>query len=502
MNTRLRFFKHTFIVLSIMCCILLGCTTLIYALGGMDNLGISLGRIPSETSVATADKAPAPTTAQASKTAEDVSPDSSTTTADIVLTNATDTGAKASSTGTAAKATVDPTVQTPVQSSVVSAEGQQNTSEAGEEKNSSIPGKQGKETLPDKLEHSSPTPSLTISAVGDIMAHQGNLNNAYSPKTGVYDFSGFLEYVNPYLSDTDLTIGNFETVTAGPKSGYTSYPNFNTPDAILTALSQAGFDILSTANNHSLDRGINGLTRTIQMINKNKMINIGSSADGRNKYSIRDINGIKVAVLAYSGLYNGIDRKLSMVQKNTHLCPLEEQQIQKDIKAAKAARADAVIVVVHWGSEYQRTPDSSQTSLAKKMLSWGADIILGSHPHVIQKSEIVKVNGKDKFIIYSMGNFISGYRRIDKMDRPNKIYTEDGVIVKLRLEKDGKSGIVIKSVNYVPTWVDKYYVSGRPVFKIIPISNANISGNYVTAYNKPFIIQSYKNTMGIMAKMK
>ncbi|OPX43762.1 capsule biosynthesis protein CapA [Ruminiclostridium hungatei] len=474
MKTKFRLFKHTFIVLSIMCCFLLGSTSIIYALSDF-----SVFAAASNPPVSSQSPSAGNTPAAAGTASPSASETSETTEGTAPSTGGTD----------------NPAAQTSSQPS-----NPQPGNTPGEPS-----GNTGSENQPgnDKPVPAHTTKTAAIAVVGDIMAHQGNLNNAYSPKTGTYDFTGFLEYVRPYLSKADLTIGNFETVTAGPKTGYTSYPSFNTPDAILTALSGAGFDILSTANNHCLDRGITGLTRTIQMINKNKMINVGSSTNGKDKYVFKEVNGIKLGILAYSGIYNGLDKKLSASQKSTYLSPINEQQMQKDIKAVKAAGSDAVIVIVHWGTEYQRTPDASQTSLSKKLLNWGADIILGSHPHVIQKSEIVKVNGKDKFIIYSMGNFISGYRRVDKAARPNKIYTEDGIIVNLLLEKDSKNNTVLKTVDYVPTWVDKYYANNRPVFKIIPIPDSNnISGKYVTSYNKPFIQQSYKNTMGIMAKMK
>ncbi len=476
MNSKYRLFKHTFIVLGIMCCILLGSSSIIYAINDFNT-----SEVPSTPGSEYASASTTVTSGQLQSADSSLSAESSSSSAEPSFSSAepssSDESTKTNAPSNEQKE-AKPDSQSPSQSE--SSSKSENKTDTG----------------------AAPA-SVTISAVGDIMAHQGNLNNAYSPKTGNYDFTGFLEYVKPYLSKADLTIGNFETVTAGPKTGYTSYPSFNTPDAILSALSGAGFDILSTANNHCLDRGITGLSRTIEMIKNNNMINVGSSTNGSNKYVIKEVNGVKLGILAYSGMFNGLDRKLSAEQKNTYISPINEQQMQKDIKAAKDAEADAVIVIVHWGTEYQREPNSTQKTLAKKLISWGADIILGSHPHVIQKSEIIKVNGRDKYIIYSMGNFISGYRRVDKANRPNKVFTEDGVIVNLQLEKAPDKGVVIKAVDYVPTWVDKYYVNNRPVFKIIPIPDINnISGKYITDYNRPYIQQSYKNTMGIMEKIK
>lgn len=446
MKTKMHIFKYTFIVLSIMCCLLVGSTSIVEAISGTGTFS-------------TINK-------QVNVSDSNVSPSGTTTTT------------------TSTTATPNDTSVSPTQDSTSQATGPAIT----------VDGLKPTQAI-------SPA-SIVISAVGDLMAHQSNLNNAYSPDKGTYDFNGFLEYVKPILSKSDLTIGNFETVTGGPSSGYTSYPSFNTPDAMLSALSNAGFDVLSTANNHSLDRGINGLTRTIQKIEANKMINVGSSLNGKNKYITKEINGLKVSILSYSSFYNGNDARLTANQKQKYLSPINETQIKNDIQAVKAIGTDAIIVILHWGNEYQREPSSIQTSLSKKVLNWGADVILGSHPHVIQKSEITKVDGKNKFVIYSMGNFISGYRRTDLAKRPNKVYTEDGVIVQLNIEKDPNGGVIIKQADYIPTWVDKYYVKNRPVFKIIPIPSTNITGPYITNYNKAFIKQSYKNTMELMTKLK
>lgn len=499
-----------------MCCILLGSTSIIFAFSDMNSFGIAaMNTQTQQVSQAsqTAAEQTATTASQSAGTASGSSANQPTSAQESQIQGAA--GQTTDTKNTSSQGTNASTSSTEITSGT--APSTSSPSEATSPEDGSMSGNPGGTPAVDTAAPV-PTPennvknpegsgsdkpaTVTISAVGDIMAHQGNLNNAFSPKTGTYDFTGFLEYVKPYLSKSDLTIGNFETVTAGPKTGYTSYPSFNTPDSILSALSWSGFDILSSANNHCLDRGINGLKRTIEMIGKNKMINIGSSTNGKNKYVIKDVNGIKLGILAYSGLYNGADKKLSLSQKNTYLSPIDELQMQKDIKAVKAASADAVIVVVHWGTEYQREPNIHQKQLAQKLLTWGADIILGSHPHVVQKSEIVKINGKDKFIIYSMGNFISGYRRVDKANRPNKVFTEDGVIVNLQLEKDPKKGTIIKDVSYIPTWVDKYYANNRPVFKIIPIPEPDISGKFINNNNRAYIKQSYKNTMGIMAKMK
>ena len=450
-NNRVHTFKCTFLVLSIMCCILL--------------LAITVsGEVSAYTDSSTQSK--------------------------IVLTQA-QPSVPASDTASSTAASASDTANNPA------------NSENSTTSNSAITTGSSVEIVsPPAIDTKPEVRTISIAAVGDIMSHKDNLTAAYNPKTKTYDFSDCFQYIAPELKNSDLVIGNFETVTAGLKEVYSSYPSFNTPDEILKAIASSGFDVLSTANNHCLDRGVAGLARTIKLIQENGMINVGSSIDGKNKYVTKEINGIKVSILSYTYAFNSNDSKLSKKNIEQYLSPINEAQIKKDIQSVRSQGTDAVIVIMHWGNEYQRQPSTYQTALAKKIFEWGGDIILGSHPHVVQKSEIMKVNGQNKYVIYSMGNIVSGYRRTDTGKRPNKIYTEDGVIVKLTIEKDTNNKVSIKTVNHIPTWLDKYYVNGKPVFRILPIPSSDFKAEYINSGNASKVKQSYINTMDLMHNFK
>lgn len=306
----------------------------------------------------------------------------------------------------------------------------------------------------------------TILATGDIMFHMPQIKGAYDENIGKYDFKHNFEYVKKYIKSADLAVANFETVTAGEDIPYSGFPNFNSPVETLDAIKYAGFHMLTTSNNHCLDQGKKGLLNTISAIEERGLINIGTYKEPAEDIFMMDINNIKIALLSYTYGFNGMGYTLTEEEQKYMVRKIDEDRIENDIQKTKDKGADIVVVFIHWGNEYQREPSEEQIKLGRKMVQWGANIILGSHPHVIQRSEIIQYNGKDNYIIYSMGNFLSNQRR-ETMD--NK-YTEDGVMVKLILEKDySKKQTIIQDIEYIPTWVRRYKQDGRWVYQILPV---------------------------------
>lgn len=332
---------------------------------------------------------------------------------------------------------------------------------------------------------------ITLTANGDVMFHTSQINGAYNG--GNYNFDSSFNAVKKYIENADIAMANFESTTGGGSPS--GYPMFNAPDEVLQALSKAGYDILSTANNHCLDTGKSGLIRTINKIHENDMVNVGTYQSPGEHIYIADVKGIKLAVLSYTYGLNGMDNVLSGSEREYMVNLINEDRIQNDIQQSKNLGADMTVVFIHWGTEYQLTPSTDQTRLAQEMFNWGADIILGSHPHVVQRSEMVNINGDMKYVIYSMGNFISNQRRETLGSINNSEYTEDGVIVNITLEKDSNTGKTkILNVQYVPTWVDRQMVNGSYQYQVLPVGNTeNVSGNTKSKMN-----QSYINTMSRM----
>ncbi len=299
-------------------------------------------------------------------------------------------------------------------------------------------------------------PTILLAAVGDVMMHEGQIWAGYDENTGEFDYSEFFNDVKDDILSADFAIANLETTLGGRERKFTGYPMFSSPDEIADALKEAGFDVVVTSNNHSLDRGEKGVLRTLKVLEERGLVAVGTNDSEEATERIRyvEANGIRVAVLAYTYGTNGIP----VPRGKPYLVNLiEENRMLGDISSAKDI-CDAVIVYMHFGQEYMRQPSEEQERLARLLLENGADVVIGSHPHVLQPGEWIDVCDADggivkKYVAYSLGNFISAQRFP---------HTEEGVILQILLEKDLSSDkIIVKEVTEIDTWVDKFKVNGK-----------------------------------------
>lgn len=337
---------------------------------------------------------------------------------------------------------------------------------------------------------------ITLAAVGDIMYHESQIKGAYNSETDSYDFKPYFDAIKPIIEAADIAVANFEGTTAGKDKIYQAYPFFNAPDDVLDAIKYAGFDVLSTINNHALDMKKSGIIRTIEKMDERGLAHVGTYVEKPDtRVLMQDVKGIKIAFLAYTEMLNGLDNWLSAEDLDAMMNTLDETKIKEDVAYAKENKADLIVLIVHWGTEYRRTFNTTQKAWADFMISEGVDIILGSHPHVIQEAEHRTLDDRKAFIIYSMGNFISNQRQESLPDDPVQI--EDGVIVNIKIKKSGETGkTTIEDVSYTPTWVYRARQEGKSVYtyKVLPVMEYLESDEYPASI-KDRMRRSYKDTM-------
>jgi len=298
---------------------------------------------------------------------------------------------------------------------------------------------------------------IKLVATGDIMAHMGNIKAA---KTAYgYNFEQFFApEVVKVLRDGDLVIGNFETRLAGKERRYTGYPAFNAPDELAQDLKIVGFNFLTTANNHVLDRGAAGIERTNVLLSTLVIGNTGSFAtpQAAEKITVKRINGVDVAILAYTYGTNGIPLPRG---REYMVNIIDESKIISDIKKALAI-SEFIIVSLHWGDEYALKENKGQIELAKILHKAGADLIIGHHPHVVQgMQDFTQAGQAKKLTFYSLGNFISGQTKkntdrgyilratISKNDNEAKARLVDYELVKTIVKRPVRNGIRSYSVE-------------------------------------------------------
>ncbi|MGX7112490.1 CapA family protein [Gemella cuniculi] len=287
-----------------------------------------------------------------------------------------------------------------------------------------------------------------VVANGDILYHDALYYTARQ-SDGSYNFDQFFEYVKPWIEKADLAIGDYEG-TISDKSPLSGYPLFNAPKETADTMKSLGYDVVDLAHNHILDTGLYGLKYTAKTFKDLGLDVVGVHTEKKrseDKILVKEVNGIKIAILAYAYGYNGLEANLSQEDYNNYLSDLNEDKIKSDLEKAKQ-EADVTIVMPQMGIEYNLQPTQEQRRLYNKMINWGADVVLGGHPHVVEPAETVEKNGEKKFIIYSMGNFISN-QRMEIMD--NK-WPERGVFMDITFEKENNKTI-IKTVKAHPTLV-------------------------------------------------
>lgn len=309
----------------------------------------------------------------------------------------------------------------------------------------------------------------TLAVVGDIMVHDYQYQEAYDSATDTYNFMHNFQDMKKYFDGYDLVLGNLELTFGGKERGYASFPCFNTPDSFLDAVKDAGFDVLTTANNHSMDTGKKGLIRTLDKLDEYGIEHMGTyrSQEERDKILIKEVNGIKIAFLSYTYGTNGIP------VPDAYLVNLiDHEQMTADIKRAKG-KADVVVVMPHMGNEYESYPRDVFKEWADLMFISGADIVLASHPHVLQPMEYVKIDHgdgvHDGFIIYSLGNFISSQTTPPR---------NASIVLHLTIEQVGSAPPNVKEVSFVPIWTqfrnaqDKNHFVVRSVYEMLTLEQS------------------------------
>ena len=301
--------------------------------------------------------------------------------------------------------------------------------------------------------------------MGDFMQHSPQIKAA-KDSVGNYDYGHYFDYTNSLIQGVDFAIANLEVTLAGKP--YDGYPRFSSPDEYAVAIKNAGFDVLTTANNHSNDCGSDGLVRTINVLDSLKFMHLGTYKDSIERINnyplIIEKKGIKVALLNYTYGTNGLDTKHPNIVNM-----IDEEIILQDIQIARDSNIDKIIVITHWGGEYRSFPDEYQKKWGEWLLSNGADIVIGGHPHWVQPAEYRKDSlNNEKIIIWSLGNIVSNQRSsIMKME-----HTDGGSSLQFSLYRDSTGDVKFKNIGYHLHWVWLYNKDNRKRYQILPISKS------------------------------
>jgi poly-gamma-glutamate synthesis protein (capsule biosynthesis protein) len=341
--------------------------------------------------------------------------------------------------------------------------------------------------------------TATIASTGDVLMHMPVVNTG-KLSDGSYDFESIFRYISSYASEADYAVANLETTLCGTDNGYkySGYPCFNCPDEIVDSALAAGFDMYTTANNHCYDTSTVGLLRTLKVLEEKGMDSLGTmnSAEAP-KYTIKDINGIKIGMICYtygttgeSGrpMVNGIGTKAD-AQGLINVFDIENvapfyTEIDGHIQSMRGEGAEAVVVFMHWGYEYQTVQSPQQTQIAQKLCDLGVDVIIGGHPHVIQPVALLTSTQDENHktvCLYSMGNAVSN-QRLGNLSSISTAHTEDGVLFSVTFSKYSDGTVVLEGTDLIPCWVNMHTGNGKKEYNILPL-DSNTREQWKELYN-------------------
>lgn len=362
--------------------------------------------------------------------------------------------------------------------------------------------------------------TATIGSTGDILLHKLVIQSGYDSATGGYNYDNIFKFYQQYASQVDLAVANLEVTLCGNDNGYpyNGYPNFNAPDAIVDSLKNAGFDLLLTANNHSYDTGHTGFLRTQQIIADRGLDYIGTRAEETDaNYIVKEINGISVGMVCYtyntgvsaSGAVslNGIplsqaDSKL-VNSFNYRKLDSFYKKLSAQMQEMRDLGAEAIMLYIHWGDEYNTTPNATQKKMAQALCNLGVDVIVGNHAHVIQPVELLTSEqdaSKKTVCLYSMGNAVSNIFKVSHFP----VETEDGLLFKVTFAKYSDGTVLLERADVLPTWVYRYYSeNGTRMYTILPLDENKEKWQETMSLTDSILKKcqdSHQRTMGLVGQ--
>ena len=333
--------------------------------------------------------------------------------------------------------------------------------------------------------------TATVSSVGDMLMHMPVVNTGYNETTREYDLRMIFDYISDYTTSADLMVGNLETTLAGLDNGYkySGYPQFNCPDSVVDSMKNAGFDVVLTANNHTYDTRNVGLKRTLEVIQDRQLQYLGTKLDAEEKdYIIADCNGIQIGLMCYTYdtgtedpetiALNGItltkeDSKLVNSFDYNEL-DIFYADVEENMAQMAEDGAEAVMLYIHWGKEYQLQANSSQKAIAQKLCDLGVDVIVGGHPHVVQPVELLtSTTDEDQktVCLYSMGNAVSN-QRLGNLSSVKTAHTEDGAMLQITFAEYSDGTVIVETADVLPFWVWMHYDEDwNKLYQLMPLDD-------------------------------